>query len=133
MKTLKIGSLFVALLVLVFSSASWAGEAFDAVTTGKSCSEDDQQMITCEYKIGNNLHISIPGIGMPDTAVTFFKSDWDGDFYASFGIMHQCVIVKHGKSSHKKDPDIGKLTDLAFISPKNGKVYEDWESCAKGF
>lgn len=71
------------------------------------------------------MHVTIAAIGKEETAVTIFKSDWDGDYYASFGIMHQCVVIKPGATAKDK-------LDIAFISPKNGKVYSDWQSCKNG-
>jgi hypothetical protein len=123
---------FLILLLSVSPLNSWAGGTFDAVIAGKKCTEESTQQIDCEYKIGNSLHISIPGLGMPDTAVTFLRSDWNGDYYATFGMMHQCIVVKPGKKGASR-PNPGKLGDFAFISPKNGKVYQDWETCMKGF
>ena len=57
------------------------------------------------------------------------KSDFDGDFYVTFGVLHGCVIVKPGKNN----PRFDLLSQFAFISPKNGKVCKDWERCRAGY
>jgi hypothetical protein len=94
---------------------------YDAVLAGKTCSEVQQQL-NCKYRVGKSLSFEIVGIGMPDTAVTFYRVDWDGDYYASLGIMHGCVIVKPGKKTEDGFA-------FAFVSPGNGKVYRSWEEC----
>ena len=90
---------------------------------------DDLKQLTCEYQIGSSLYISIPGIGTPDTAVTLLKSDWKGDYYATFGLQHGCICVKPGALASQENV---LSYNLAFISPKNGKVYETWQACKAG-
>jgi hypothetical protein len=89
----------------------------------------------CRYKVGKDLEFTIAGIGQPDTGVTFVKSSFEGDFYASFGIQHGCVIVKRGQkavtSQELSGPD--SAFDFAFVSPKNGKVYRRWEESQTAF
>lgn len=67
--------------------------------------------VDCEYRVGLSLHFAIASIGQDDTAVTFFRVDWDGDYYASVGGYHGCVI-KPGKTRGKTT-----LLDVAFVSP----------------
>lgn len=109
----------------VFSAPS----IYELTIKGKTCQESSGQSIDCDYKVGKSLHISIAGLGQPDTGVTFMKSDFDGDFYATFGVMHGCVILKPGKKSLTP----GYVPTFAFISPKNGKVYKDWEECQSAY
>lgn len=78
--------------------------------------------------MGKSLHVSIAGIGQSDTGIAFMKSDFEGDFYAKVGTGHGCVIVGRGKKRAVSD----NPTDFAFISPKNGKVYADWQECRSG-
>jgi hypothetical protein len=113
--------LFMMMFVFVlFSSSSFAKSTYEAVTEGKTCEEDSSQQVVCKYIVGKSLEIWITGIGMPDTGVTFARADfYNGDYYATYGIMHQCIIIKNRQF----------ILDLAFISYKNGKVYEDWQSC----
>lgn len=100
---------------------------FDAVVAARKCSDENQQLV-CEYRVGKSLRFAVVAIGMPDTAVTFFKSDWDGDYYATFGLMHGCVIVKPGAKSAATG-----LPRFAFVSSRNGKVYASWETCQRGY
>jgi hypothetical protein len=76
-----------ALLTIAASMAVTIAHAsdnatFDAVSAGRKCSDENQQL-SCEYSVGKSLRFAVVGIGVPDTAVTFFKSDWDGDYYAT--------------------------------------------------
>lgn len=113
-------------ICLLFPAAAFAGDtAYDATLKGKKCTESHQQ-ISCEYKVGRDLEFSIDGMGVTDTGVTFAHTNFNGDYYASIGMQHGCVIVKHGKSS----PLFGK--DFAFVSPKNGEVYRSWVTCKQG-
>ena len=99
------------------------------VVKGKSCGEGESQQLECTYQAGKNLNISISGIGQPDTSVTFFESNFDSDSYATYGLRHGCIIVKRGDKgiTNNQLNGPGSSTDYAFISPKNGKVYSNWE------
>lgn len=99
-------------------------ETVAAAQAGRKCGVDSLKQMTCEFKIGKSLQFSIVDIGNTFSGVTFFKSDWDGDYYASVGGLHSCVIVKPGSQNPRS-----VLNHLAFISLKNGKVYEKWERC----
>jgi hypothetical protein len=126
MKTLVLSIFFILL-----SPASLASEitVYEMTVKGKSCKEQSGQQLSCQYKIGNDLHISLDGIGAPDTGITFMKSNFNGDFYATYGVGHGCVIVKSGYSENG-----GKLYQgYSFISPKNGKVYKNWKECQSGY
>ncbi len=94
----------------------------------KSRKESGFQRLDCTCRGGRDLYIAIAGIGMPDTGINFYASSLEGDYYASVGVLHGCIIVTPGKLSEGKE-DGG----YAFISPKNGKVYKDWWSCKKGY
>jgi hypothetical protein len=101
--------------------------AYEVTLSGKECKETQHQL-NCTYKVGKDLEFSIDGIGMPDTGITFTRSKGiEGDYLAQFGLIHGCIIIKHGKNSKL----FGK--DFAFVSPKNGKVYKTWEDCKAGY
>ena len=121
----RFGLLLVAIALFRSGQALAGATTYDLTVNGKTCQESSLQSIECSYKVGESLLISIPGLGAPDTAVTFMKSDFDGDFYASFGVKHGCVIVKPGK----KTLTPGYIPNYAFISPRSGKVYKDWQEC----
>lgn len=119
--------------VTVWATTETISSTLDIVKTARSCKSTDSasQKIECDYKIGKDLHITIAGIGDPDAGITFMKSSFDGDFYGSFGLMHGCVIIQRGETERVKGKigGPGSFLDLAFISPKNGKVYQTWEEC----
>jgi hypothetical protein len=101
---------------------------YQKILKGKVCTENPStQQIDCEYKINTEFWLSIAGIGLPDTAVTFMKADFNGKYYGTFGLLHGCVVVKPGVSN--KD---SLSIDMAFVSPKNGKIYQTWQLCQSG-
>ena len=110
--------LFILITSLLFFCQSSYAETYDAVLAGKKCQEDDYQQLNCSYKVGKDLHIEIAGIGQEDTGIAFLKSNFKGDYYGKYGLLHGCVIV-NGEG----------FADYAFISPKNGKVYKSWKNC----
>jgi hypothetical protein len=71
------------------------------------------------------LEFTIAGVGDPDAGISFLRSDWNGDFYARFGLMHGCVIVTFGKQA----PRGISLSGFAFVSPRSGKVYKTYQEC----
>jgi len=121
----KILILAISLLFPALSLA--ANQTYQDIIKGKSCEESSSQQIDCEYKVGNDLLIYIAGIGLPDTSISFYASSREGDYFARVGIQHGCIIVVPGQSS--KRPLSG---NMAFVSPRNGKVYEDWRTCKNG-
>ena len=114
----------ISLILLLFSSQVVLAfdSTYHAVVKGKKCQEDRNQSLSCSYKVGKTLHIEIAGIGSPDTGIAFLKSDFDGDYYGKYGMLHGCIIVNSVKG----------LFAFAFISPKNGKVYKSWQKCKSG-
>ena len=55
--------------------------------------KDNSQQLECTYQVGKDLNVSITGIGQPDTAITYMKSDFEGDFYATYACdawVHNC-------------------------------------------
>lgn len=116
---------------LAATSVAAEQSTYELVLAGKTCNEWGSQVISCEFKVGDGLHFTIDGIGQPDTGITFMKSSFDGDFYATYSLKHGCIIVKRGpKGITSKDFMVpGSMTDYAFVSPKNGKVYRTWQEC----
>lgn len=113
-------------IVTIWPGISFAGSStYDAVMEGKKCTERPDQTISCTYKVGKSVDISIDGIGNPDIGVTFLKSDFDGDFYVKYGVGHGCIIVNAGMSN--------PIPGMIFIQPKNGKVYKTWQDCKAGY
>jgi hypothetical protein len=118
----------IGLLWLTDLPAQAEKSVYELTLKGKQCQEKSGQPLACEYRIGETLHISIDGIGQIDTGITFMKSDFDGDFYATVGVLHGCVIVKHGLKHIPRQ----NAFDFAFISPRTGKVYTTWQECGSG-
>lgn len=100
---------------------------YDLTLKAKQCKEGFNQQLNCDYKIGDDFHLSIAGVGQSDAGVAFMKSNFNGKYYGTFGILHGCVIIKTGIKNTTNKP-----FDFAFVSPINGKVYKDWESCKIG-
>ena len=113
---MRIGWIFIGTFIAATASAE--GTTYDIVRAGKTCNEKET---FCEYRVGKSLYFGILGIGSDDTAINFYNSDVSGDYYGSYGIFHDCVIVK--RAAH---------LDYAFVSPRNGKVYRKWEACKTG-
>ena len=114
-----------ALIATVLCTGLAFGQTtFDLIVKGKSCVEQRSQQIDCDYKIGTDFWLSIAAVGSRDAGITFMKSDLNGRYYGTVGVAHGCVIVKTGTGNPTRNP-----SDLAFVSPKNGKVYHDWPSC----
>ena len=122
--------IIVAIFTLLSPSVWAQGTAYEDTLSGKKCNEmKTLQQIGCVYKVGEDLEFSIDGIGTPDTGITFTRSNIKGDYYASFGLMHGCILVMHGK----KRPDLFLKPDFAFVSPLNGKVYKTGDACKAGY
>jgi hypothetical protein len=88
------------------SGPTLSGElsSYELVLAGKKCETGTwAQTLSCEYTVGTGLKFVVAGIGQPDTAVAFMKSSSDGDFYASFGLLHGCVIVQRGRKGVEHD------------------------------
>lgn len=110
------------------------GPTYDAVLAGMKCKQQkvgDIPQFDCEYRVGQSLVIAAPGLGGNGATFTIEKSDFDGDYYVSVGGMgtHDCAIVKPGKK--RRVGAGGDPWDVAFISPRTGKVFTTWQECAK--
>ena len=121
MRTLKPSVLLVTLLC---SGLAFGQSTFDRIVKGKSCVEQRRQQLDCDYKIGTDFWLSIAAVGSSNAGIVFMKSDFNGKYYGTVGVAHGCVMVATGTANTIRDP-----LDLAFVSPRNGKVYQDWTSC----
>jgi hypothetical protein len=106
------------------ANATYAQSTFDLMVKGKSCVERTGQQLDCDYRIGSDFWLSIAAVGSSDAGITFMKSDFKGKYYGTVGVAHGCAIVKTGTANTTRNP-----YDMAFVSPRNGKVYADWPSC----
>lgn len=121
------GRLFVVVACLVLLSGDCRGtraaqDTYETVRSGMTCKQNSMSSLECDYRVGRSLHVNIAGVGDRDGSITFLAANFDGDYYASVGVLHGCIIVKPGKLKPNS-------IDFAFISPRDGKVYRDWQDC----
>lgn len=112
---------------LVSASAVEAQTAFEATIKGARCTQNSQGTRLCRFDVGADLIVSITAVGEPDAGISFLRSNIEGDFFARTAMQHHCVIVSAGV----KAPTAAKVPggDLAFISPRTGRVYRTWQEC----
>jgi hypothetical protein len=118
--------LITLVLVLLLPVPVTAG-TYEVALAGKKCKEGLAQEIECVFTIGKDLRIDIAGVGTDSAGATFIKSNFDGDYYATYGVLHGCIIVKPGKKT--RAATLNALTDFAFISPRSAKVFNTWQQC----
>lgn len=106
-----------------------AQTAYEAAARGASCNQDTSGARSCHFTIGHDLEIAIAAVGEPDVGISFLRSNQNGDFYGRFGRMHGCVIVMAG--AHAPEAARTAAGVAAFISPRNGKVYQTWQECRR--
>jgi hypothetical protein len=113
-------SLIAALLAFASTVPASANEPtlVHRLEVGRLC-----ERAQCVFVVGRSLRFTLTGVGRPDGGVVFERSDSDGDFYASFGLSHGCIIVHNGAAR----PPI--LTEVAFVQPRTGKVFSTWIDC----
>ena len=126
-------AVFRRTLVLAAFPASLAAQraekpnpTYDAVVEGMSCKQRQSGQMDCEYQVGKSLRFVISGVSQPDATVTFYKVDSEQDYYAGVTALHGCVVVKPVKNA---PPDT--IAHFAFISPRDGRAYRDWQNCHK--
>jgi hypothetical protein len=90
-EALRVAIIAAAIPCIVPGSTLAGGKSsYDLVLAGKKCETGTDQTLSCQYTVGTGLKLTIAGIGQPDTAVTFMKSSFDGDFYATLGF---CMVA----------------------------------------
>lgn len=117
--------LFVSAILYLFWASALAQTTYERALQSKSCTEQKQnQQLDCDYRIGGDFWLSIAGVGSAEAGITFMKSEFNGQYYGTVGVSHGCVVVKPGSANRANLPH-----DVAFVSPRNGRVYRDWSSC----
>jgi hypothetical protein len=101
-----------------------ANRTYDAVVQGMSCKQQPSGRMDCDYKVGKSLRFSVSGVGQQDVVINFLKVDSDEDFVASIAPLHGCIVVR---ATHTRSDS---TTSLAFVSPQDGKIYRNWNTCA---
>jgi hypothetical protein len=99
---------------------------FDNVVAGMRCSQNSGGDLECDYRVGRSLHFAIVAPGRADGSIYFYAASFEGDYFAVVGMSHGCVIVRPGLSVSE-----ARRIDLAFVSPRNGKVYRTWQECGE--
>jgi hypothetical protein len=126
--------LFLSLaLSTCISSTLWAQDSSALVRTvvaGKHCYigtnfPSGTPRVDCEFRVGKSLHFVIVAVGQADVVVKVFKADFDGDYYLSLGGLHKCVTINPGEKSVGLNMGFAH----AFVSPRTGKVFDDWHAC----
>lgn len=122
--------LALALVWLALALHSPQSRTVAAVQRGASCERPNPaaSLMECDYRVGRDLHFVIAGVGEEDAGFTVLRTrGYEGDYYATFGIRHACVVIKPGA---KPGETLADVTDMAFVSPKDGKIYPTWPQCA---
>lgn len=96
---------------------------YESVVQGMSCKQKASGPMECEYKVGTSLRFIISGVGQQDVVITFHNVASDGDFLASVAPLHGCVLVQPRSDNSN--------TNLAFVSPADGKIHRTWNACIK--
>jgi hypothetical protein len=108
-------------------------DTYDAVVSGMRCIQAQAipGQLECTYDVGRDLRITIAGVGDDAASIYIDKSiGMEGDYYASVGMNHQCIVVKPGDKTIARIADRGQLPMFAFISHRTGKVFRDWPTCS---
>lgn len=102
-----------------------ANKTYEAVVQGMSCKQQQSGRMDCEYKVGKSLRFQVAGVGQQDVVISFFKVDVDDDYFASVAPLHGCVVVRpaHARSD--------TASNAAFVSPQDGKIYRNWNTCLR--
>jgi len=128
------------LFVLLCSLFGWAQHdmydpVFEATIAGATCKQFNNQM-QCDYRVGKSLRFSIAGVGEETASILFQKADFEnGDYFAKVGLLHGCVMVSRNIEVTAKELEKMRkarapfVADLAFVSPRTGKVYRNWMDC----
>lgn len=104
------------------SAAPAANKTYDAVVGGMTCRQQQSGQLDCAYVIGESLRFVISGVGQEDAVVSFTKVDSAAGYVGAFAPLHGCVVVRAvtGRDS---------AAALAFVSPRDGRVYRVWQHC----
>lgn len=113
------------LLVLAFQQVCYASEStYELILSGKQCEESQDQQVNCNYRIRNDFWLSVAGVGDSSVGVAFMKSEFEGNYFGTYGGWHGCVVIQPGAANKSAE-----YSDVAFVSPRNGKVYRTWADC----
>ena len=120
-----------AALLLTASTGALASSVKDELNDRTVCrrQKGDPSIVECTSSLGKDLVVTIAGVGHPAASVVFVRSNENGDAFAKFQVGLGCVLIKRGLQLTKRDPPL--FLDMAFISPRTGKVYGDGAACGE--
>ncbi len=118
----------VPTVLSTWSPGALSGSTYDAVLKSRLCNERETQQLDCNYRIADDFWLSIAAVGASNATVHFMASSIEGSYYASFLTESSCVMIIQGKRRSK----VGDFSDLAYVSPRNGKVYQNVADCESG-
>lgn len=112
---------FLLLMIGGFTQSSLAGNLYLELKERQKCEYATyaKTQLNCTYLAGEKFKVSIAGIGQSDAGILFNHSVFGKDYYGKFGLLHGCIIVTSAD-----------FIDMAFISPRDGNIYLDWDACA---
>ena len=111
--------------VLRYASLS----TYEVTSEQVTCKKNWLGRYICKYEIGKDLEIKIEGVGVVGAWVHVVRSiGKQGDFYPSLNNKVGCITIHRGIIGNN-EKDLTALTDLAFISTLDGRVYETWKEC----
>lgn len=118
----------LSILFLLYQPASpqQGRRTYDVVVGGMNCHQNLSRDMECNYRVGRSLHFGIVSVGQKDASIYFYSAAMDGDYFAVFGLSHGCVVVKPGLAMPQD-----QRVELAFVSPRNGRVYQTWQTCGE--
>ena len=106
------------------TAAAAPNAAYDAVVQGMSCKQQPSGRMNCDYKVGEGLLFTVTGVGQVDVVVNFTKLTAESEFVAGVAPLHGCVIVRRARGADS-------LGQTAFVSPHDGRVYRNWNTCLR--
>lgn len=89
-----------------------------------SCRQVSSGRLDCDYRVGDGLHFQVAGVGQVDVVVNFVRIDSASGWVAGVAPLHGCVIVRPARVTDS-------TSRSAFVSPQDGKVYRNWNTCLK--
>jgi hypothetical protein len=119
---LVLGLLVVAGRAGAQTAAAVPNRTYDTVVEGMTCRQQTTGRLDCAYVVGESLRFSIAGVGQEDAVINFARVDSTGGFVAGFSALHGCVVVKPAAAGDTS-------AALAFVSPRDGRVYRVWQHC----
>ena len=102
---------------------------YEAARRGADCNLVPDGSLRCVYTIGEDLRFELRRVGEGDVALRVLRSHPQGTYVADAEMTVGCVFVKHGASGVAAG---GSWFDHAFVSARNGFVYETLEDCREG-